>query len=70
MALSQVATAIAGAAIGPAVIGITLGIFRHSGFNHHNGINQSYNHAGNAVGAALSGFLGWKLGLPQFSGSQ
>jgi len=64
IALSQVATAIAGAAIGPAVIGITLGIFRQSGFNHQNGINQAYNHAGNAVGAGLSGLLGWALGLP------
>lgn len=64
VALSQVATAIAGATIGPAVIGITLGMFRQSGFNHQNGVNQAYNHAGNAVGAALSGLLGWKLGLP------
>lgn len=62
--LSQVATAIAGAAIGPAVIGITLGIFRQSRFNHQNGINQAYGHAGNAVGAALSGLAGWRLGLP------
>ncbi len=64
VALSQVATAIAGAAIGPAVAGITLGMFRQSGFNHQNGINQAYNHAGNAVGAGLSGLLGWKFGLP------
>lgn len=64
VALSQVATAIAGAAIGPAVAGITLGLFRQSGFNRQNGINQAYNHAGNAVGAGLSGFLGWKFGLP------
>jgi MFS family permease len=64
VALSQVATAIAGAAIGPAVAGITLGMFRQSGFNHQNGANQAYNHAGNAVGAGLSGLLGWKFGLP------
>ncbi len=64
VALSQVATAIAGAAIGPAVAGITLGMFRQSGFNRQNGVNQAYNHAGNAVGAALSGLLGWKFGLP------
>jgi len=62
--LSQVATAIAGAAIGPAVAGITLGMFGQSGFNHQNGINQAYNHAGNAVGAGLSGWLGWQFGLP------
>jgi MFS family permease len=64
VALSQVATAIAGAAIGPAVAGITLGMFRQSGFNRQNGINQAYNHAGNAVGAGLYGLLGWKFGLP------
>jgi MFS family permease len=68
VALSQVATAIAGAAIGPAVAGITLGMFRQSGFNRHNGINQAYNHAGNAVGAGLSGLLGWKFGLPAVFG--
>jgi len=60
---SQVATAIAGAAIGPAVIGITLGIFRQSGFNRQNGRNQAFNHAGNMVGAGLSGLLGWKFGF-------
>src|SRR5580698_8916721 len=64
VALSQVATAIAGAAIGPAVTGITLGMFRQSGFGRQLGINQAYNHGGNAVGAALSGLLGWKFGLP------
>jgi MFS family permease len=63
-ALSQVATAIAGAAIGPAVSGITLGMFQQARFNRQNGINQAYNHAGNAVGAGLSGLLGWKFGLP------
>jgi MFS family permease len=60
---SQVATAIAGAAIGPAVVGITLGVFRQRGFNSQNGRNQAWNHAGNMVGAGLSGLLGWKFGL-------
>jgi MFS family permease len=60
---SQLATAIAGAAIGPAVVGITLGIVRQSGFNRQNGRNQAWNHAGNMTGAALSGLLGWKFGL-------
>jgi MFS family permease len=63
VATSQVATAIAGAAIGPAVSGITLGIVRQAGFNWQNGRNQAFNHAGNVVGAALSGFLGWKFGF-------
>jgi MFS family permease len=60
---SQVATAIAGAAIGPAVSGITLGIVRQVGFNRQNGHNQALNHAGNMVGAGLSGLLGWMFGF-------
>jgi predicted MFS family arabinose efflux permease len=55
VAASQVATAIAGAAIVPAVTGITLGIVHQAGFNRQNGRNQAFNHAGNMVGAALSG---------------
>jgi MFS family permease len=61
---SQAATAIAGAAIGPAVSGMTLGIVRQAGFNRQNGRNQALNHAGNMVGAGLSGFLGWQFGFP------
>jgi len=61
--VSQVATAIAGAAIGPAVSGITLGIVRQAGFNRQNGRNQALNHTGNMVGAGLSGLLGWQFGF-------
>jgi len=60
---SQVATAVAGAAIGPAVSGITLGIVRQAGFNRQNGHNQALNHAGNMTGAGLSGLLGWQFGF-------
>ena len=63
VSLSQVATAIAGAAIGPAVNGITLGIVRQAGFNRQVGRNQAFNHAGNVAGAGLSGLLGWMFGL-------
>lgn len=63
VAASQVATAIAGAAIGPAVTGITLGMVRQRGFNNQNGRNQAFNHAGNMVGAGLSGLLGWQFGF-------
>ena len=63
VATSQVATAIAGAAIGPAVSGITLGLVRQAGFIRQNGRNQAFNHAGNMVGAALSGLLGWTFGF-------
>jgi MFS family permease len=63
VSVSQVASAVAGAAIGPAVNGITLGIVRQIGFNRQTGINQAFNHAGNVVGAALSGFLGAWFGM-------
>ncbi|WP_035669621.1 MFS transporter [Bradyrhizobium liaoningense] len=59
---SQVAQSLASAAIVPAVTGITLGIAKQKGFNALNGRNQAYNHAGNMVGAALSGYLGYKFG--------
>jgi MFS family permease len=61
--VSQVATAVAGAAIGPAVSGITLGMVSQVGFNRQNGHNQALNHAGNMVGAGLSGLLGWQFGF-------
>nr|WP_295739363.1 MFS transporter [uncultured Acidocella sp.] len=64
IAASQVATAIAGAAIGPAVAGLTLGIVHQSGFPQQNARNQAFNHAGNMVGAGLSGLLGWLYGFP------
>lgn len=64
VAVSQIGTAIAGAAIGPAVTGMTLGIVRQKGFNAQNGRNQAWNHAGNMVGAGLSGWLGWMFGMP------
>ncbi|RZK77329.1 MAG: MFS transporter, partial [Pedobacter sp.] len=63
VSISQVATAIAGSAIGPAIIGITLGIVKQKGFNRQNGHNQAFNHAGNVVGSALSGYLGYKYGI-------
>jgi MFS family permease len=62
--LSQVATAVAGAAIGPAIAGITLGMVRQAGFIRQNGRNQALNHAGNMIGAGLSGLLGWQFGFP------
>lgn len=62
--ISQMATALAGAGIGPLMAGMTLGIVRQKGFNAQIGRNQAWNHAGNMVGAGLSGWLGWTFGLP------
>lgn len=43
---------------------MTLGIVRQKGFNAQNGRNQAFNHVGNMVGAGLSGWLGWRFGMP------
>lgn len=61
--VSQLATALAGAGIGPLMAAITLGIVRQKGFNTQISRNQAWNHAGNMVGAGLSGWLGWQFGL-------
>jgi len=62
VAASQIATSVAGSAIVPAVTGITLGIVKQRGFTRQNGLNQAFNHAGNMIGAAASGYLGWQFG--------
>lgn len=43
--------------------GITLGLVRQAGFNRQNGRSQASNHAGNVVGAGLSGLVGWMYGF-------
>jgi len=60
---SQIIACIAGAALGPGMVGLTLGVARQAGFNAQNGRNQAFNHAGNLAGAALSGVLGWRYGF-------
>lgn len=42
---------------------MTLGIARRQGFDRQFGRNQMANHAGNVVGAALAGWLGWHAGF-------
>lgn len=60
---SQIATALSGAALGPALAGITLGMVRKAGFDHQFGRNQAFNHAGNVIGAGLSGIFAWRFGF-------
>jgi MFS family permease len=60
---SQIIACIGGAALGPGMVGLTLGVARQAGFNAQNGRNQAFNHAGNLAGAALSGVLGWRFGF-------
>jgi MFS family permease len=63
VAASQMATAIGGAALGPLLAGITLGMVREKGFAEQFGRNQIANHAGNVVAAAASGYAGWRFGF-------
>jgi MFS family permease len=60
---AQVINGIAGAAIGPAMAGMTLGLVRQSGFAHQLGRNEAFNHAGNVTAALLSGAFGYLFGL-------
>ena len=60
---SQIIGAVGGAAIGPAMLALTLGVVGQKGFSKYFGRNQAFNHAGNLGGAAVSGFLGWKFGF-------
>src|ERR1700742_1240589 len=62
-AVAQVAIGIAGAAIPPAIAGITLGVVRQQGVTHQMGRNEAYDHAGNVTAALLCGALGYAFGL-------
>lgn len=62
VAAAQSVMCISGAAIAPALIGITLGVVGQAGFTSQNGRNQAFNHAGNMAGAAMGGLLGWVFG--------
>jgi MFS family permease len=63
VALTQITTGIGGAAIGPAIAAITLGLVRPQGFARQLGRNQAYNHAGNVIAAALAGACGYIFGF-------
>jgi MFS family permease len=62
-AASQIATGIAGAVIGPAISGITLGLVHQKGFTHQMGRNEAFNHGGNVTAALLCGLFGYLYGL-------
>lgn len=63
VAASQIATGIAGAAIGPTLAGLTLGIVGQERLAHQIGRNEAWNHAGNGFAAAGAGFFGYQFGL-------
>lgn len=60
---AQIISGIAGAAIGPAIAAITLGLVHQRGFARQLGRNQAFNHGGNVAAAALAGATGYLFGL-------
>jgi MFS family permease len=62
-AVSQSISGIAGAAILPAIAGITLGLVKQKGYTHQVGRNEAFNHAGNVVAAVLAGAFGYVFGI-------
>jgi hypothetical protein len=55
VAVTQAVSGIAGAAIGPALAGITLGLVGQKHYTHRVGRTQAFNHAGNVTAAVLAG---------------
>ncbi len=62
VAMTQSVAAVAGAVFAPAISAITLGLVGPKLFAKRVGRNEAFNHAGNAVSAALAGVLAWKFG--------
>ena len=61
--LSQLVIGVADTSIAPLVAAVTLGIVGQQAYGHQVSRNEAFNHAGNAANAALSGVLGYALGL-------
>jgi len=60
--ITQSIAAAAGALFAPAISAITLGLVGPKLFSKRVGRNEAFNHAGNAVSAALAGGLAWSFG--------
>ncbi|WP_083671980.1 MFS transporter [Sphingomonas montana] len=60
--ITQSIAAAAGALFAPAILAISLGLVGPKMFAKRVGRNEAFNHAGNAVSAALAGVLAWKFG--------
>lgn len=60
--ITQSIAAVAGAVFAPAISAITLGLVGPKLFARRVGRNEAFNHAGNAVSAALAGLLAWNFG--------
>jgi predicted MFS family arabinose efflux permease len=64
VAAAQAVAGVAGAAIMPALAGLTLGLVGQRGYARQLGRNEAANHAGNMTAAIAAGLLSWWLGLP------
>jgi predicted MFS family arabinose efflux permease len=62
VALSQVASGICAAFVGPLIAGITL-LTRQRGFSAQMGKNEAFNHAGNFFTALIAGAIAWYWGI-------
>ncbi|KTT70957.1 MFS transporter [Sphingomonas endophytica] len=60
--MTQAVAAASGAVFAPAITAITLGLVGTRAFAGRVGRNEAFNHAGNAVSAALAGALAWRYG--------
>ncbi|MBR7708552.1 MFS transporter [Microvirga sp. SRT01] len=59
---TQSLAAAAAAVFAPGIAAVSLGIVGPRAFTRRVGRNEAFNHAGNAVAAALAGLLAWKFG--------
>jgi MFS family permease len=62
VAATQAIAAAAGAIFAPAVAAVTLGIVGPRAFARRTGRNEAFNHAGNAVAAAIAGVTAYSFG--------
>ncbi|MBR1267249.1 MFS transporter [Bradyrhizobium sp. AUGA SZCCT0222] len=62
VAATQAVAAAAGAIFAPAVAAVTLGIVGPKAFARRTGRNEAFNHAGNAVAAAIAGITAYSFG--------
>jgi MFS family permease len=62
VAATQAIAAAAGAIFAPAIAAVTLGIVGPQAFARRTGRNEAFNHAGNAVAAAIAGVTAYSFG--------
>ena len=62
VAVTQALAAAAGAIFAPAIAAVTLGIVGPKAFARRTGRNEAFNHAGNAVAAAIAGVTAYWFG--------